>query len=274
MFDGYNWITVGTPSFSAGEANYTSIKFVDTIPYVSYQDYGNGGKATVKKFSGTNWVTVGSEGFSTGLAYYPSIAIAPDKLYMTYRDSGNGFSAVVKHYTLPNTLPVNFVDFVGLAKRSGNILTGTIINDDRQNAFEIERKGDIGNFKSIGFIPQINELGVNKFNFTDRKPLSGNNYYRIKYVDSNGETHYNRTVVHLRNDFSINNLTVHPNPSKDKIIIIGLIGDYPIKLTDNSGKIIKIVTPISNTATIAISSLPKGTYFISNGVQYCKFVKD
>jgi hypothetical protein len=273
-FVGNNWVDVGMANFSAGEANYTSIKFVDTIPYVCYQDYGNDGKATVKKFTGGNWVTVGSDGFSTGLAYSPSIAIAPDKLYVTYRDSRNGFSAIVKHFTLPNTLPVNFVDFVGLARRSENILTGTIINDSHQNKFEIERKGDIGNFGSIGFMPQVNELGLNKFNFIDRKPLNGNNYYRIKYVDNNGESHYNSTVVYLKNDFSISNLVVHPNPSMRNITIIGLIGDYPIKLTDNSGKIIKTVVATSNTATIDISQLPKGIYYLSNGIQYGKVVKE
>ena len=57
------WQTVGAAGFSAGEADYTTLVFNGSTPYVAYLDAANSYKVTVKKFDGIDWVTVG---FSAG----------------------------------------------------------------------------------------------------------------------------------------------------------------------------------------------------------------
>jgi hypothetical protein len=59
-FDGANWVTIGTPGFTAlvYDLNFSIDK--NNIPYVAYSDYDNNYKLTVKKYNGTSWAAVGS----------------------------------------------------------------------------------------------------------------------------------------------------------------------------------------------------------------------
>ena len=69
------------------------------IPYVAYQDFANGSRATVQKFSSGSWTVVGTEGFSAGAALYDSIVLdSTGTPYVAYRDGGNGNKATVKKF--------------------------------------------------------------------------------------------------------------------------------------------------------------------------------
>ena len=112
----YLWQNVGSPGFSAGDVYYTSLAIDDSgTPYVAYRDQGNGGKATVMKFTGTNWEVVGTAGFSSNQAEYTSLAIDDSGTpYMAYRDYGNSDKATVMKFN-----GMNWV-FVGLPGFSAN----------------------------------------------------------------------------------------------------------------------------------------------------------
>lgn len=101
--NGQTWNTVGSAGFSAGEANWTSIVINGScVPYVGYQDGGNGDKATVMKYNGSSWIAVGSAGFSAGSAWCTSLAIdgsgAP---HVVYVDTGARKSLKQKISTVP-----------------------------------------------------------------------------------------------------------------------------------------------------------------------------
>jgi hypothetical protein len=96
--DSSGWQNVGSPGFSAGAAEYTSLAFYNGTPYVAYQDYGNSAKATVMKYDGSSWVTVGSAGFSAGEADYTSLAFYNGTPYVAYLDWGNSVKATVMKY--------------------------------------------------------------------------------------------------------------------------------------------------------------------------------
>ncbi len=95
-----DWNTVGSEGFSKANVFNTSIAIDNNnIPYVVYADYGNSGKATVKKFDGNSWVTVGVEGFSKDQVSYTSIAIDNNNIpYVVYEDWGNLDKATVKKF--------------------------------------------------------------------------------------------------------------------------------------------------------------------------------
>ena len=72
----------------------------DGTTYLAYADYGNGGKATVMKYTGTAWTTVGNAGFSAGTATGGSLAIAPDgTLYLAYQDGAAAGKATVMTFS-------------------------------------------------------------------------------------------------------------------------------------------------------------------------------
>src|SRR4051812_33082588 len=74
-FDGSAWIPVGSPGFSLGGVDCTTMAFDKSgTPYVVYTDRADSNRATVMKFNGNGWVPVGNPGFTSGAASYTSIA--------------------------------------------------------------------------------------------------------------------------------------------------------------------------------------------------------
>lgn len=99
-YNGSSWVAVGTPGFSAGAANYTSLAIDGGgTPYVAYSDGANSNKVSVMKYTGSAWVQVGAAGFSAGAASYVSLAIDNSGIpYVAYKDGGNSNKATVMKF--------------------------------------------------------------------------------------------------------------------------------------------------------------------------------
>ena len=100
-FNGSAWVNVGSPGFSAGEANYQSLAFYDNIPYVAYQDNSDVFKTAVMKFEGGVWIPVGTPtGFSSGVSYDQSLAIDQNDgtPYVAFKDLNNSLGATVMKF--------------------------------------------------------------------------------------------------------------------------------------------------------------------------------
>ncbi len=97
--DGSGWATLGSPGFSAGQANFISLA-ADTqgIPYVAYQDAGNGNRVTVMRLVGGIWSVVGAPGFSPGTAELISLAMNGDTPYVAFKDDGNNEETTVMRF--------------------------------------------------------------------------------------------------------------------------------------------------------------------------------
>jgi len=96
-------VPIGSPGFSAGGSDGTSIAFnAAGEPYVAYADSSVAARATVMKFNGANWINVGTPGFSVGKANYGSLAFSPAGIpYMAFADVGNLVKATVMKYDAP-----------------------------------------------------------------------------------------------------------------------------------------------------------------------------
>ena len=86
------WTAVGSIGFTDSRAFYTNLAFNPATdePYITYANYGNSYKATVRKFNGSSWEIVGLDGFSAGEVANNVIAFNPatDKPYVAYMDGG------------------------------------------------------------------------------------------------------------------------------------------------------------------------------------------
>lgn len=94
------WFTIGTPGFSAGAVQYTSLGVDQNgIRYVAYTDAANGDKATVMRYDGTNWVAVGNAGFSPAAAHTTSLDLDSKGVpYVAFQDQGNNNKTTVMKY--------------------------------------------------------------------------------------------------------------------------------------------------------------------------------
>jgi hypothetical protein len=88
-----------------------------------------------------------------------------------------------------STLPVSLLSFSGKTE-TNNVKLNWKTSDEKDNDyFEIIRRGDQTEEVSLGKIySKGNSTSIKDYYFTDFYPLKGNNYYRLKQVDKNGES--------------------------------------------------------------------------------------
>ncbi len=172
------WVNFGAPGFSAGTAWFTSMAIdASGTPYVAYQDYGNGQKATVKKYNGTNWVTVGTAGFTGWIAYYISIAIDTGGTpYIAFEDYNNSYKASVMKFNGTSWV------YVGTAGFSAATASNTSIAIDKNGTPYVAYE-DYGNGKKATVMKYngANWIAVGSPGFSD----STANYTRIA-LDTGG----------------------------------------------------------------------------------------
>jgi hypothetical protein len=113
----------------------------------------------------------------------------------------------------PAPLPVELLSFS--AKKSTNEVlcdweTASEINN---NYFTIERSADGHEWSSIGTITGAgNSTVYNSYKFNDRKPLTGDSYYRLKQTDFDGTSRYS-AIEHIFFKNKSNEFICYPNPS-------------------------------------------------------------
>ena len=111
-YNGTDWTSVGTIGFSAGQAEFMSIKTKNNVPFVAYKDLASSGKASVQKFNGTNWEYVGNQGFSDGEVFNTALAFGSSNApYVVYKDVANGNKISVKTFNGTSWINVGFAGF-------------------------------------------------------------------------------------------------------------------------------------------------------------------
>ena len=121
-------------------------------------------------------------------------------------------------------LPVTLKDLT--ATRLGNNKISVEWNVEYENnvaGYEIEKSLDGVNFKKVSF---QNAYSTNStaatYNWIDENPFNGNNFYRIKMVDKDGQFKYSKVVFVALNVKG--NISIFPNPVENKTIQLQLAG--------------------------------------------------
>lgn len=142
------------------------------------------------------------------------------------------------------------------------------------NYYSIERSSDANSFTQIA---KIFKRSNNQYSFEDAAPLSGNNYYRVTAVNSNGSG-MQSNVISIVN--SNNEATIYPNPVTNTLHITGLSKTQPTKLTITTFGASTLKSVVTNSENYAwnVSQLKPGNYILtitsgSNTVSR-KFVKE
>ncbi len=103
----------------------------------------------------------------------------------------------------------------------------------------------------------------------DGQPLSGNNLYRIKSLETNGKISYSAIA---RVDLAAKEmlLTIAPNPAKSTEVGLHItnlpVGDYKIRIYNNSGQVITEQTLKhgggSISQTLSLNNVQAGMYYL------------
>lgn len=171
-------------------------------------------------------------------------------------------------------LPVELTAFEVTAVNGEHLLTWTTLSELNNNYYDVERSTDGSNFSRIGTVasksPDGNSHSRLDYQFGDRQPLPGNNYYRLKQVDLNGDFTYSQIVAARKTSGDFRFLgNVFSTVSGSAAITFEDVESGPLNITvcDYTGKIISQgkfpAQPGINTYLLPARNLHQGVYIIS-----------
>lgn len=113
-------------------------------------------------------------------------------------------------------LPVQLLSFT--AKGSGDYseLNWQTAEEKNISGFEIERSATGNDFATVGTVASKGNNSA--YRFTDRSPLAGANFYRLRIGELDGSYHYSNTIYLLYSRRS-NKTTIYPNPATNEILV-------------------------------------------------------
>ena len=166
-----------------------------------------------------------------------------------------------------NPLPVTFIDV--RAKRVGeNIMVDwDVAGELNVSNYEIEKSLDGNLFEKTGIESTVNNDGRNhSYHFTDSKPFTGFNFYRIKSIDISGAYKFSN-VVKVWYESSIPDISVIPNPIDGNVISITFknqpAGIYQLELYNSAGQLMANRSISHNGAVKTAYLLKPGKLLVS-----------
>jgi carboxypeptidase T len=170
---------------------------------------------------------------------------------------------VIKSSSPLITLPVHFISFRGRLQENETVrLEWDAATDDQHDHFEVERSADGTHFISLGRGPAAAPYWK-----IDPSPVVGNNFYRIKQFDKNGDIAYSQ-VINIQYDPAFG-ISVFPNPVYDVLTVkvnTANADRYTISLVDLEGKKVmdgKVITnAMGSGITINMKHQAAQTYIL------------
>ncbi|WP_235296060.1 T9SS type A sorting domain-containing protein [Portibacter marinus] len=163
-------------------------------------------------------------------------------------------------------LPVELTSFTATAQEETSLLKWQTASEINNEYFDIERSADGRIFEKIGKVAGHGTTTVTQnYEFVDRAPLAGVNYYRLKQVDFNGEYEYTKIETVDFRDGSEGDIKVFPNPTTDFVNITFDRSYDVVTVTNQVGQIVKMIPPSEykeNFIKLNVSDFPNGVYFL------------
>ena len=252
-------ITPPTTSYSA----FTSDNVNFFAPTLALSQAGK--KSTVSYNDMIDHVIVSNELQSSYMSSTASVLTDVTALVTNYASTTSDHYPVFTRFllTVEGSLPVKLITFNAVKDRSNVKLTWSTSEEVNAKEFAIERSADGRRFETIGTVSAAGNSTVTvNYSFTDNRPASGNNFYRLRIIDRDQKVELSRIV---RIDFNKTyTITLAPNPAKFVINVNITNASEPVQLQiiDVSGKVVKsqLLTAASNRVEIA--GLAKGLYLV------------
>ncbi|MCX6181953.1 MAG: T9SS type A sorting domain-containing protein [Bacteroidetes bacterium] len=272
----YNYVafkpgsTVQTGSYTGTGVNNKAVTTSVTPTFVMVKDF-NGGQNT--------WFKASAMGTDTSYKFTggPDVS-AVKKLTATGFTVGvngevNTNTSTFEYFIMSggSTLPVELVYFAG--EKEGNAInlywqTATELNSSH---FVIERSFDGISFEAIGELAGAgNSATVLNYEFTDKNPHSGNNYYRLRQYDYDGADELFHTIsLNFNNGLAMLNFKTLTNVIDDNAnfsFTSESTGSYTVQLFDQLGKELnsKVITANkgNNNFDFSLSEYSSGYYIV------------
>ncbi len=232
-----------------------------------------------------SWSTIGAKGYSADVA--PIINEIIDRpgwqsgndLSLLISGSGarvaesfDGSSGDAAHLVINYTesaLPVDLEKFDAALDQNFKVKLDWVTNSEVDNKiFEIERSTDGNTFEVIGAVNGAgNSTNISTYEFMDKSPFFGRNYYRLKQIDYDSKFTYSKVKTVLVGQNEIKDILIYPNPTSTKTtvrMLENLKKAAVLELVNASGEMTQSVHIKSGESAIDLdmSSEAAGIYFI------------
>ncbi len=165
-------------------------------------------------------------------------------------------------------LPFQLVRFDAAQTAQGVELEWTSAQEEGVLAYAVERSADARTWSRIGQVDAIRAPGQEKlYQYTDRQPLDGVGYYRLKSIETSGPGQYSK-VLTVRMQPQPGNAvrSIYPNPATDHLVLDvdpSAAGSLQAIVHAADGRIVmtRALSPGKNR--LNCSQWPRGYYFIS-----------
>jgi type IX secretion system substrate protein len=122
---------------------------------------------------------------------------------------------------LVNALPIELINFEATKNVSSIILSWATASELNNDYFSLEKSEDADNWQEIAKVDgQGNSLARVDYSFIDENPFKGNQYYRLKQIDFNGDFSYSKTILVNHPGSNKISFNLYPNPVEQNILYI------------------------------------------------------
>ena len=163
---------------------------------------------------------------------------------------------------LINPLPIELLTFNGTSVLLGNQIDWSTATETNNNYFDLERSSNGSEFTKITTVNGAgNSVAVRNYQYLDKNPMNGMNYYRLKQVDNNGGYDYSAIIVIDNANDDTASVEVYPNPSNDFVNIVSSENIVSYTVYNSIGEI--VYTNASDQQRIQFNPISKGIYVIN-----------
>lgn len=168
-------------------------------------------------------------------------------------------------------LPITMTSFKGWYDGRFNQLEWITVSEQNNERFDIMRSRDGKDFSKIGTLDGAGDSEeINTYNFTDKQPFYGDNYYQLQQVDFDGKTTLS-SIIHLKNSAQELGVQIYPNPVSTHlrctIFSPEFYGNIKVRVTSMTGQQIKYLETNfmqgTNNFSLPMDNVPQGAYVLT-----------
>jgi hypothetical protein len=185
----------------------------------------------------------------------------------TFGLTGTGFPTLNDLFN--SVLPVELIFFNGRLEGEQVELRWATASEQGSSHFVVQRSDDGKTFHPIGQVASAGDSqDLLNYQFTDRSPLEGQNYYRLKQVDLDGTVAYSPIVTVRTGVQDAGGFLLLPNPATDRVELqfaADQVGqEILVTVLDVSGKEVlrQQRQPAAAKQEISVAGLASGVYTV------------
>jgi len=180
-------------------------------------------------------------------------------------------SVTMSFSTCNISLPITLLSFTARASEYGVALKWLTVNEHNNDYFVLERSRDAVTFERLNKMAAAgNTQRVTRYQWTGPSPFLGDNYYRLRQTDHNGESSYSEIIyAFVSLSAQVSNCQWYPNPCQDLLTMVTWLPQAEsilLQVRDLSNQVLleKRVSASEgkNETELNISDLPDGIYLM------------